>query len=116
MNKKIFLILAIVLFSCNNEKKDTLKEKPSVSIMELKKSKQSKLISEILELVSKEDINRAEFKSRVSPLLVNLYDINRENHKILSIIDKKLRKETNKEAFSIGIKNLKKELKKINTL
>ncbi|MBB3125288.1 hypothetical protein FHS04_002832 [Mesoflavibacter sabulilitoris] len=115
MKKILFIIMLSFLFNCREDAKVVESNKnveSIISIDDLKKNKISKVKDEIILLLNNEKLDRLYFKQKILPLIDKLVIYNKDNYQILKKIGDKVSKETNTEAFNLGIQNLKNELKK----
>lgn len=60
-----------------------------------------------------QDLDRITFKDKVLPSINKLYNSDNK-YKMLHLIAEKLSKESNNEAFKLGLENFKNEYKKLN--
>jgi len=113
MKKIMMLVLAFSLLGCAEEKKEeTDITSKKISIKDLRINKEEEKRQEIIKLINEDNIDRIAFKTNVLPLLENLKDIDSVRFNILTMIGNKLSRETNEEAFQLGIENLKNEILK----
>ncbi|MEP5340213.1 MAG: hypothetical protein ABJL44_01090 [Algibacter sp.] len=118
MKKYTVLLLVIFLTACKSETKNgTQFENPRdhydefEEIDALNRHYEKNLLEKISSELAKE-LDQKAFTTQCLPVVNRLHKVDSTKYKMIHIIATKLSKESNAEAFQLGMENLKKEITK----
>lgn len=118
MKKNILIVLLVLIYACNEEKKDlnpVESEIESVSEKSLSDADKESTKQIVIAYLNNEDLDRDTFVKTVKPKVDDLIS-NSDNEgtkTVLKSIVAKMQKESNPEIFSIMKKNLKEQISSI---